>query len=466
MQIPIVSGIYATPETDFRTAYPVNMIPVPKITGVSEGHLRTGDGIKVFASGVGIDRGGIEWRGVLYRVLGSKFVKISATGGITVIGDVGAGGPVVMSYGFDYLAIASAGNLFLYDGSALAQNTDPDLGTVLSVQWIDGYFATTDGEFIVVTELGNPFSVNPIKYGSSEASPDEIKTIVRLNNELYAINRHSIEAFSNTGGQFFPFSVIKGTQIYRGSVGTYSTAIFMGGIAFLGGATNEATGLHLATGGGSVKISTREIDLIFSEYGDDVLADVEIETVNSFNREVLYIHLPDKTVCYDGTGSQALGQPIWYILSSGAGVVSQYRAKNHVWAYGRWIVGDPKNQQIGEIDASIATHWGDTVSWNFTTPIIYNEGKGAVVHDLELSCLAGGATFGKSAAVSCHYSDDGVTWSQRRWVDVGASGARLTPVKWSRLGMFRKRRIIQIEGDSNAVLAASRIDATMEPLAW
>ena len=45
MQIQILNGIYTDNGPDLRTAYPVNMVPVPKQSGISNGFLRPGDGI-------------------------------------------------------------------------------------------------------------------------------------------------------------------------------------------------------------------------------------------------------------------------------------------------------------------------------------------------------------------------------------------------------------------------------------
>ena len=45
VQIPILNGIYTDNGPDFRTSYPVNMVPVPKSIGMNEGFLRPADGI-------------------------------------------------------------------------------------------------------------------------------------------------------------------------------------------------------------------------------------------------------------------------------------------------------------------------------------------------------------------------------------------------------------------------------------
>jgi hypothetical protein len=228
MQIPILSGIFTDNGPDFRTSYPVNLVPTPKASGISSGYLRPGDGIVANGTGPGTDRGGINWRGQLYRVMGTKLVEISSAGVVTVLGDVG--GPVsqlvTFDYSFDLLAIASGGRLYYWNGATLAQVTDPDLGVVLDVVWVDGYFMTTDGEFLVVTELTDPFVVNPLKYGSSEVDPDPVVALLKLRNEVYALNRNTIEVFDNVGGALFPFARIDGAQIQKGVVGTFACCVY------------------------------------------------------------------------------------------------------------------------------------------------------------------------------------------------------------------------------------------------
>ena len=140
MQMQIMNGIYADNTPELRTSYPVNMVPVPIVSGISNGFLRPGDGIVANGTGPGIDRGGIEWRGICYRVMGTKLVSVASNGFVTVLGDVG--GPitelVTFDYSFDLLAIASGGRLYYWNpiGSTLTQVTDPDLGVGLDFCWV------------------------------------------------------------------------------------------------------------------------------------------------------------------------------------------------------------------------------------------------------------------------------------------------------------------------------------------
>jgi hypothetical protein len=179
-----------------------------------------------------------------------------------------------MAYSFEYIGIASNNNLFLYDitTGVLAQNTDPDLGIVLDTVWVDGYWMTTDGEFLVVTDLGNPFAVNPLKYGSAEADPDPVVALLKLRNEVYALNRHTIEVFDNVGGDLFPFQRIEGAQIEKGVIGTHGCCVFLENIAFLGSGFNEAPSIYLAANATTNKVSTQEIDELLATYTEAQLA--------------------------------------------------------------------------------------------------------------------------------------------------------------------------------------------------
>jgi hypothetical protein len=467
MQIPILNGIFADNGPDLRTSYPVNLVPVPKQSGISAGFLRPGDGIVANGTGPGIDRGGINWNGVCYRVMGTKLVTVASNGAVTVLGDVG--GPtntlVTFDYSFDRLAIASGGRLYYWNG-ALTQVTDPDLGIVLDVVWVDGYFMTTDGEFLVVTELSDPTQVNPLKYGSSEVDPDPVVALLKLRNEIYALNRNTIEVFDNVGGEFFPFQRIDGAQVQKGVIGTFACCVFMEMIAFLGSGRNEAPGIYMGANATAQKISTQEIDELLLDYTEAQLATVKLEARNDKAHEHLYVHLPDKTLVYDAAASAALQQQVWFTLSTSQVGFSQYRARNLVWAYDKWLIGDPQSSNIGYLADNISSHWGQIVRWEFGTLIVYNESNGAIFNELELVSLTGRVALGVDPIISTSYSVDGVAWSQDRPLRVGTTGNTTKRLAWFQQGHMRNWRIQRFRGDSQAHLSFVRLEAQIEPLAY
>jgi len=467
MQIPILSGIFTDNGPDFRTSYPVNLVPVPKASGISTGYLRPGDGIVANGTGPGIDRGGINWQGKLYRVMGTKLVEISSEGVVTVLGDVG--GPVdelvTFDYSFDYLGIASGGRLYLWDGT-LQQITDPDLGVVLDFVWVDGYFMTTDGEFLVVTELSDPFQVNPLKYGSSEVDPDPVVALLKLRNEVYALNRNTIEVFDNVGGALFPFARIDGAQIQKGVVGTFACCVYQESIAFLGSGRNEAPGIYVGANGVAKKISTQEVDEILLQFTEVQLATVKLEARNDRAHQHLYIHLPDRTLVFDAAASQALQDMVWFTLTSTVVGFAPYRARNLVYAYDKWLVGDPQSSNIGYLVDTIGSHWGEQVRWEFGTLIVYNEGKGALFHEMELVSLTGRVALGIDPQISTSYSVDGLTYSQEKFIKVGTIGNTAKRLAWFQQGHMRNFRIQKFRGDSDSHVSFVRLEAKIEGLAY
>ena len=468
MQIPILNGIFTDSGPDFRTSYPVNMIPVPKSNGISEGFLRPADGLVANGTGPGVDRGGINWNGICYRVMGSKLVTVSSTGAVAIIGDVGNNNKLVtMDYSFDLLAIASNDRLYYYSPSTgLNQVTDPDLGIVLDVVWVDGYFMTTDGESLVVTELSDPTQVNPLKYGSSEIDPDPVVALLKLRNEIYALNRNTIEVFDNAGGDLFPFQRIEGAQIEKGIIGTHGCCVYLESIAFLGSGFNEAPGIYLGGNAKASKISTQEIDQILLEFTEEQLATVKLEARNDKAHEHLYIHLPDRTLVFDASATQDLGQPVWFVLTSSLAGLSQYRAQNFVWCYDKWLVGDPTNTNVGYMVRNISSHYGQKVRWEFGTTIVYNEGRGAIIQNLELIGLTGSAAYGVEPTINTSYSTDGQTFSQQKFINAGLTGQRAKRLVWFQQCWMRNWRIQRFQGTSDAHMSFARLEAAIEPLAF
>jgi hypothetical protein len=399
--------------------------------------------------------------------MGTKLVSVASNGAVAVLGDVG--GPtdslVTFDYSFDQLAIASGGRLYYWDGT-LTQVTDPDLGTVLDVAWVDGYFMTTDGQFLIVTELGSPTSVNPLKYGSSEVDPDPIVAVLKLRNEIHALNRHTIEVFDNVGGELFPFQRIDGAQIQKGCIGTHACCVYMDRIAFLGSGRNEAPGIYVGASASTQKISTQEIDSLLLTYAESQLSQVKLESRNDKSNQYLYVHLPDRTIVYDAAASEALGEQVWFTLSSSLVGFSQYRARNFVWAYDKWLVGDPQSGNVGYLSQSVGHHWGQQVRWEFGTVIVYNEGKGAIFNQLELVSLTGSIELGKSPLISTSYSYDGLSWSQDRSISVGTLGNTRKRLCWFQQGHMRNWRVQRFRGDSDSHVSFVRLEAQIEPLAF
>lgn len=464
MQIPIISGIYTDDSPSVRTAYPQNLVPVVDPNGVSNGYLRPADGIVSYGTGPGVCRGSILWDGTVYMVMGSKLVSVSDAGVVTTLADVGTdGNPVTLDYGLERLAIWSNLKLFYWDGT-LFEVTDVDLGAVFDGLWINGYFVSTDGDKMYSTDIGDPTSINPDNFASAVVDPDPLKKLLKVRNEINAVGRYSIEVFRDVAKDDFPFQRINGAHVTKGATGTRAACVYMEAVAFVGSGRREQPGVYIASNANANKISTREIDEILETYTDAQLADIIVETRNDRSSDLLYVHLPDRTLIYDYVASQQVGKEVWATLTDGVAGYSKYRARFMVYAYGKWIIGDTNTGGIGYLTGTIGSRWGDVTRWEFGTQIIYNEGRGAIFQELELVALTGRVEQGKNPVISTSYSKDGLTWSQDRNINVGGIGERMKRLLWFRQGMMRSIRMQRFRGDSTAHLSFLRLEATLEPL--
>lgn len=464
MQVQLLSGIYRGTNAQLRTSLPRNLVPVPKESGVSKGYLAPSEGLVVFGAGPGVDRGGINWNGACYRVMGSQLVRVDAAGVVTSLGSVGPGAQVSLDYSFDRLAISSGTNLYYWNGATLTQVTDPDLGIVLDMIWVDGYFMTTDGQFIVVTELNDPTAVDPLKYGSSEADPDPVKALKKVRNEVLALNRYTTEFFQNVGGTGFPFQRIDGAQIQKGVIGTHACCKFAESVAFLGSGRNEAPSVYLASSGVAQKLATREIDEILKGYTETQLADAVLESVTDKSHQHLYIHLPDQTLVYDAAATVALGDAVWFTKATSVAGNGQYRARNFVWCYDKWLCGDPQSSNVGRMVDDVSTHYGQVIGWEFGTPILYPGGTGGIIHEMELVGTPGAAALGADPVIWTSYSLDGLSWSQERATKAGKIGDTLKRICWRKQGHLRNWRIQKFRGTSDAHLSVIRLEMEVEKL--
>jgi len=482
-QIPLASGTYTDVGAEFRTSRPHNLIPVIKNTGISKMFLRTAEGLSRFDVNaptlVGHDRGGINWQGTCYRVIGTNFVSVNAYGVVTVLGQLpDDGNPVVLAYGFPNqgIGILSAKTLWFYttqkpDGTTqpmptLQQCTDPSVGNPIDLIWMAGYFLMTDGTYAYVTQLANQFTINTQLYGSDSNSPDPLNGLLKFRNEAYFCNRYTIGVFDNEGGTGFPFQENIGAMIPKGVIGPQAKTLTSQGFAFLGGAQDEAPSVWLSIGMGiATKIADRETEMILEQYSEAQLYGATLEYRGEKDQQFLYVHLPDYTLVYDVAGSQMAQAPIWFYLSSSMDSTGTWRAWHPVYCYGKFIYGDKLDQRVGYLDSTTALQYGNPVGWQFDTIFVYNQAHGFAVNMLELIGTYGRAANDEVATVGMRYSNDGEIWSAPRFISLGAQGRRNQRVQWRPKHFFRNFRGYRFSGSNASPVSFAALEATGDPLA-
>jgi hypothetical protein len=462
MKVPLLSGISADEFGEFHTSYPLNLEPLSEDSGIAKGQLRATAGATAFATGPGISRGAYVFKDVHFRVMGSKLVQHNHDDSLVTLGDVGNDGlPVTFTEGFDRLAIRSGTYLYYWDGTALTQVTDPNLGQVLDVMWIDGYFMTTDGNSLVVTELADPTAVDPLEYGSAEDDPDPIIGLIKWRNEAHALNRYTIQVYQNIGGIGFPYQNIPYAMIPYGCVGAMAKCLFADSFAFVGSKRNEALSIYLAGYGSATRISTREIDDALAAVADP--SGIVLENRTSRSEQRLLVHLPNETLVYLNRASQLLGQPVWYHAQSGIG--NPYRLRSPVNAYGRTIVGDTETAQLGNLSDTVSTHFGEKAQWRFDMGLIYGGAMGGVLHALELVGLPGRAPPVEDGVIFLSLTRDGENFTTERGIHIGRAGQHYKRLQWRPRTNFRTYLGMRVRGLTSALPGFSACEAKLTGLA-
>lgn len=451
-QIPIQTGVQVK-DGSFRTSYPVNLQHKIVESGVSKGELVSAYGARQLSVGNGVDRGGVVWNGVHYRMMGDKFVRVATDGTITQVASfIDDGLTVRFAYGFDRLGIASGERLYYFDGSTLTKVTDTDLGPVIDLAWLGGYFITTDGSLVVVTDLNNPSSVDPLKYGSAESDPDDITGLETLGEELIAFGRHSTQFFRNVGGTGFPFQAVVGATIPYGCVSARAKCRVANTIAFVGGGRDEPLGVFVLAGGTAVRISDEEIEQRLNNSSSETAITMERRSFG--HEEQVIVHLEDCSLALSVRGSEIAEDGLWHVLESRRG---RYRPRNAVLYQGRHFVGDFESKALGVLDDAITAHFGEEPHWSFDVGLLYQQEGGAIVREVEIT----GQFPASPTAVFFSMTYDGETWS--REVARHLTGSRGERVLWR--PNVRMPRLMGARFRGSSKVAIARCDVAGEPLA-
>lgn len=455
MALPLLGGILASNQAEFVESVPLNLEPMTPDGKM--GQLRSPVGAVEHATGPGPGRGGIVWNGVHYRIMGTKLVSVTA-GVVTVLGDVGGEGRATLDYGFDRLAIRSGETLWYWTGTALTQVTDPDLGAVRDMLWMDGYYVTTDGISIVVTQLADPLAVDPMKYGSAEEDPDMVTGLAEVRGELYAIGRFTIEPFQNVGGAGFPFQVVSGALIPFGCVSATAKCYFGESFAFVGSARDEALGVYVAGQGTATKISSRALDAALAKIADPAI--IELEQRAYLDERRLLVHLPHETWVFCETASGFFKQKVWYRAASRRG--ETYRLRNATLVNDTWYCDDTESAAIGELRGDISSHFGQPVEWQFDGPMIENDGSAFLLASLELIGLPGRQPHGEKAVMFLSWSRDGETFGREMALPSVLAGQRTTKLQWRPRVRFPTSCILRFRGYDTALAGFAKIAERLE----
>ena len=464
MKLPLVKGTRIDAEAEWRDVLPTNMVGFVQTVGSWSGFLRTADGLTSFATGSGIDRGGL-WSDRFkkhFRVSGNDMIEVDEFGAVSVVSGstIPGSGQVQFENSFNSVAFTANGDYYRWDGSTVSLQSKPaGAGDFIDMTWIDGYYIFTDGENLWNTTLADETAFNGNERAGSDFAPDEIVGVEKTtDNKLMVFNRYTTERFYNNAGQLFPFARIPNAAIPIGIVGTNAKAnIGDGRFIVFGGGKEYSPSFYLLTNSYQ-NISTKEIDSIIDAYSDFELSRISIEYRDTRDQELVICHLPRNTLVYDITLSQSLGSNIWYEWNSGdetwRGINGVYDPRNVDDSASSWIYGDKQDGTIGRLDETVCTQYGNVVEFRCETPLVR---AGGTVRVAELVTAPGHSSV-KDDVVFVSTTKDGALFGPEVLLARGDQGDYQKRIIVRRLGDYPRWFGMRVRGKSAGVFSITGVE--------
>lgn len=458
--IPLIKGQRKS-NYDYRDNLTVNMTAVVSQVEGDTGYLLAHDGLTEFAETFGTARGGYfnERLNTQFRVSGTRLEKVNIDGTTSIIGDIGGTDICSFSESFNTQAVVSNGKLWLYDGFNLTPVVDSAFSIPIDIEWFNNIYVLTDGESLYHSEVGDDYAFGALAYTSSEFATDPIKGLLRTDsNEIIAFNRYSTEFFyfnanAPTGGSVL--QRINGKASRVGIVGTHCKCFLDGNIFILGGRKDESPSVHIFAGSNVSTIATREIDKLISQYTEDELNDVFMESRTVDRDKFILVHLPNETLLYNHTVAQQVGTgSAWTILKTGEN--DTWRGKFGVFdpRISKWVYGDKQESKLAYLDSKTFAQYSEEQECIFYTPII--PAKRVSINSVEIDTVPGYTAEVETCALSISY--DGVAWGQEYWTTISKPNNYNTNYIVRRLGFIPQSFSLRFRFISADKIAASGLE--------
>ena len=316
----------------------------------------------------------------------------------------------------------------------------------------------TDGDYIFHTDITDESSIDPLKFATAEFMPDDSKGLSKSqDNKVMVWGRYTLEYFINAATENFAFSRVSTRAQKIGIVSTHAKCEAKGVFYILGGRKNEAVSAHEVVLGATENIATREVDKVIAQYSEIELLDVRVESRTDKNTTFILFHLPNETLCYNKTVAQKFGiSAAWSQLKSTG---YNYRAINGVFdaRSAFWIYGDKEDTNIGKLDDTVCTHYGELVEWELFSPFLNLADFS--IDEIAIDIIPGHTAFtGGTVALSFTYN--GVTYGTEAWLTYGGPNEYSHRFIVRRLGYVSNWIGIKLRGISKTKMAFALMEVT------
>ena len=402
-------------------------------------------GLKTFKAFTGnADRGMLVNKGILYKVTDTTLYTVDSLGTHTALGAIpGSGRCIMKALGAQIVIANGSGQIYVWDGTDLTQNTDinlvkPKTVTVINSQAI---YDEGSGQGFDVSNVGKPAVIDGLNNASAESFSDDLLAVYGWRETLYLMGTDTIEPWWNSGQGNPPFDKVQGGVINMGLGAVYSVADTPDYMFFFGSDKQFHT-LTPGTSAVDTPVSTPAMAKAIGKYlvtSDCIGWTMELEGqwfyVATFPSEDVTWVLP--------VGGE------WFQWGTGNGRI---RANSYAHVFNKHLVAEHNSGNIYELDAETYDDAGEVIiRTRDTAPIhsglIGEDNKEFEINSFELVLETGLGLLagqGKDPRVMVSVSrDGGKSFGSERMLRVGKLGEQVT-VRTGSFGRFKSECVLRV----------------------
>lgn len=323
--------------------------------------------------------------------------------------------------------------------SSFVRVTENLIGTPIDITFGDGYFILgyAPGQFQITSSYDGT-TLDALDFATAESNPDGLLRVLYDHGELVLLGTSTIEFWSNTGGQDFPYSNQRGSTLQFGLAAKYSLVQYNDSIAGLMKNSMGQVQIMLMRGHAISAISSQEVDaLINNDQIYPAVADATAFGHMLGGHPMLQISFPSAMKSWNFDQSTQL----WSEMESGLDG-GRHRAEIQADYLNKTRVTDYSNGNVYTLDANVYTDNGMPIAREIITKTMtIGQNQRIAVHRIGIDCQTGNGLEngqGSTPQVMMQISkDSGRTWGNEIWATSGKIGEYLTRLFWTRCGSSR-----------------------------
>lgn len=430
----------------------------------SEYILQSFYGLKLFKEQAGnSDRGMLANQNKLYKVTDNTLYEVNSVGTHTTLGTIpGSNRCILKAMGSQIIVANGSGQIYIWDGTTLTQNTNINLGNPRSVAVLNNqalYDAGT-GQGFDVSDVGLPASISGLNNAQAESYSDDLLMVYAFRETAYMMGRETIELWWNSGQGNPPFDKIQGAVINMGLDAIHSAADDPDYIFFLG---NDKQ-FHSLTPGSSAVDTVISNPAMAEKIAKYLVTSDCIGWTMQLQGQRFYVAVfPTENV----TWVHSVGGE-WF--EWGEGTEGRIRANSYAYVFNKHLVAEYNTGNIYELDPDTYTNAGDNIIRTRDTAPIHSgmvgqDHKEFEINSLEIVLQTGTGLItgqGKNPYLYVSVSrDGGETFGTERFMRVGEMGKH-TLVRLNGLGRFKESCVIRVRASDPVFWAIYSANIDME----